>query len=483
MISKTISDIRNDIVTAYGAHVPSLDLSTGTPEREMFIEAPIAGQLINLWNKVIYAAKLFAPMGYYQDLDESDVNAYCSNYGITPVAATYSTGAVTFYTYNKPTVDIYINNGQIVQTLDNPAIQFSVNGSYVMYVNSISNYYNAVRGRYEIMCSVVAKLAGAQYRAASGSISNISGGIPGIDGCTNTDLVGGGASMDTPQARLQRVVAQFQGRSIASTQGLQNYVSTLTSAVNVVGAGNPLMKRDGGLGGCIDLYVRGTTLVTTTDTFTVSITDITGARLLTSTGFVLGYQPVSSIESLVINGKSLLAASYKLVKDTGILSGSTEGFDRIELTPTGITSTGYLTAGDVINTTYLYNGLLNSIQTTLMRPSNLYINRSYLVRQMTAVTIDTTASIAISSGYTWNAVVNAVELGIDTYISSLLNNSSIELANIIGAMKNITGVANINIPTVSILNVGGGNLTAQGDITLGANEYAITGTVNLTQWG
>ena len=200
MISKTISDIRNDIVTAYSAHIPSLDISTGTPEREMFIEAPIAGQLINLWNELIYAAKLFAPINYYQDLEESDINTYCANYGIAPVAATYSSGSVIFYTYNKPTTDIYINNGQVVQTLDTPPIQFAVNGSYAMYANSVSNYYNAVLGRYELLCSVVAKLPGAQYRAASGAISNISGNIPGIDGCTNLDLVGGGSSIDTPQS-------------------------------------------------------------------------------------------------------------------------------------------------------------------------------------------------------------------------------------------------------------------------------------------
>ena len=482
MISKTISDIRNDIVTAYSAHIPSLDISTGTPEREMFIEAPIAGQLINLWNELIYAAKLFAPINYYQDLEESDINTYCANYGIAPVAATYSSGSVIFYTYNKPTTDIYINNGQVVQTLDTPPIQFAVNGSYAMYANSVSNYYNAVLGRYELLCSVVAKLPGAQYRAASGAISNISGNIPGIDGCTNLDLVGGGSSIDTPQSRLQRVVAQFQGRSIASTQGLQNYVNTLTSAANVVGTGSPLMLRDEGLGGCIDIYVRGSTLVTTTDTFTAVITDPTGPRLFTSTGFALSSQPVSSISSFVVNGIALSGASYHLVKDTGILSGSTQGYDRIELTSTGITSTGHLSIGDVINTTYIYNGLLSTIQNTLTNPTNLYINRSYLVRQMTAVTINTTASLAIANGYTWNAVVASVELSIDTYLSSLVNNTSVELANIIGVMKNIAGVSNINIPTVSILNIGGGNLTAQGDILLGANEYAVTGSVNLTQW-
>ena len=72
------SEIRSEIISALTSLLPNIDVeTTGTPERDMFVEAPISGQLITLWNKIIYAAKLHAPLVYYADLEESDINNYC----------------------------------------------------------------------------------------------------------------------------------------------------------------------------------------------------------------------------------------------------------------------------------------------------------------------------------------------------------------------------------------------------------------------
>ena len=81
-----------------------------------------------------------------------------------------------------------------------------------------------------------------------------------------------------------------------------------------------------------------------------------------------------------------------------------------------------------------------------------------------------------------NSVISTVELGVDNVISGLANNVNVEIADIIGGIKNLPGVDNINIKTVSITNIGGGTLTAQGDVILGRNEYAVTGVCTIVQW-
>lgn len=273
MINKTISEIRDDIIKAIKARIPFLDLTEGTPERDIFVEAPIAGKLITLWNKLIYAAKLHAPILYYQDLEEGDVNNYCANYNVLPIPATYSRGTVTFYTATAPATDVLITNGTIVTTLDSTSIEFEVEGNYVMYVSSIANYWNSLKNRYEIQCTVAARLAGASYKATANSVVRIKKAISGIDGCTNPDIISGGTDADTVGERVKRVVEKFQGKNIASSAGLSSYLKGQTPVVNIVGAKDPEMLRDDGLGGCIDIYTKGTDPTTVTEIIDVATID------------------------------------------------------------------------------------------------------------------------------------------------------------------------------------------------------------------
>ena len=483
MITKTISQIRQDIVSAFQAKIPALDLTEGSPERDMFIEAPISGAFINTWNDIIYSAKLHAPIIYYQDLKEEDINNYCLNFNVTPAAPTYSTGTVTFYTYNTPSADIHIPAGTNAQTLDSTPIVFATEGSYIMYKAFMSSYYNTVTGRYEINIPVQAVNSGASSRAVANAVSKITSSISGIDGCVNNDIISGGTDTDTPKERLQRVIAKFQGRNIASTSGLQSYVSTLAQSVNIIGARDSEMLRDLGLGGAIDVYVRGSDIISKTDSITItSIDPLLQVVDVSSTGYVMAYQPVDAIQSVVYNGVLLDPTYYHLVKDTGLLSKSTRSYDKVALTSTGIAHIGYFSVGKTLVVTYTFNNLLTTINTTLTNPSNHYYNRDYLVREMTPVTINFYARIKESAGYDFATVISTVSVGVDTVISALGNNQNVEIADIIGGIKNLPGVDNIDLTTVSITNIGGGSKTTQGDVILSRNEYPVTGTITIVQW-
>jgi len=484
MISKTSNEIRNEIIEALLSKLPNLDLTEGSPERDLFIEAPLEGQLNQLWEDIIYAAKLHAPHTYQADIEDEDLINYMGNYGITQTSATYATGVLTFYTTAAPTQDVLIASGTIARTQEANPIEFAVQGDYIMYTSIASSYFNANTQRYEINCSVKAVVSGETSRTGSNTVVELASGITGITGVTNSDPITGGQDEETVTDALARVINTFQGRGLGPTQGLINFIIPYVNAVNVVGANDPEMERDEGLGGMIDFYVIGENLITVTDTFTITSTGLeTGVNVnYTSTGIILNNPPVSDLLSLIVNDTVMYPNYYELTVDTGILSKSTQASDRVTITSTGLSNGFLFNAGDVVEVSYLYNDLLETIEDDLNSVENHYQNRDYLLREMTEVTITVYMKFKETAGQDFDLIADDVELAISSFINSILNGGSLELADVVGEAKDITTVDNIDLTTVTLTPSGGGTLTAQGDILFSKNEYPVAGTITLVRW-
>lgn len=105
---KSANTLRTSLVTRY-SNALDIDLTEGTPERDIFVEAPIEAQLIDLWNGLEYLYKLQAPFLYQDELLEEDLDSFCRNEGVGSISATYSSGKLLFYTYNTPTSNITID--------------------------------------------------------------------------------------------------------------------------------------------------------------------------------------------------------------------------------------------------------------------------------------------------------------------------------------------------------------------------------------
>jgi hypothetical protein len=129
-----------------------------------------------------------------------------------------------------------------------------------------------------------------------------------------------------------------------------------------------------------------------------------------------------------------------------------------------------------------HNSLLQTIQDSLNEQGNHYMNRDYLVREMIDVTIDVYMKFKEEAGQDFTSVSSTVDLDIATFIDSIGTGGSVELADVIGVAKAISAVDNIDLTTVAITNIGGGTLTAQGDILLGKNQYPVSGTITLERW-
>lgn len=481
---KTREQIRQDIYTKLSNMLPELDLTEGTPERDMFIESQIAGALGPIWDEISYTSKLHAPITYYEDLLEEDINNFCATFSVTPRPSTQATGTVTLYTYTEPPDTIDITNGTIVNTGGAIPVEFEIDGDYSIPYATRNSYYNATNERWEIECNVKSVNAGSEYRAGTGTITRIQTAISGIEGVINAAPVTGGTDAETIASRLSRVVTKFQGRDMGPTAGLENFILVYADAVNTVGANNVLMERDQGLGGMIDFYIIGSDLESTTDEVAITTEGlITGINVsYTSTGIALQSPPASSIISVVKNDVVLSPSYYELVVDTGVYSKSTTANDVVSLTAAGISAVGSFSDGDVVEVSYNYNALLHTIEGQLSSTVNHFHNRDYLLREMIPVTVDVAMRLQVIAGQDFDSIAGSVELEIASFINAIQDEGSVELADVIGVAKNYTGVDNIDITTASLTPTGGGTLTAQGDILLGSNEYPVSGTITITEW-
>ena len=410
MITKDMNDVRASILRQFATYLPNLDLTEGTPERDLFVEAPLAGFISPLWSYATYIAQLQSPMVYSANLAVDDINNYINTFQIIPVGATYASGTVTFFTYNKPTADIIIGTGTTVTTTSNPPNQYVTTKTAVIYLSNNAPYYNASTERWEITASVQSNTAGSGYAAGANTVTRIPNKINGIDGCTNFMPIIDGSPAESINSKLQKVTQKFQGRDLSSTSGTKSYIKSLSSNANVVLAGDPLMLRDGGLGGCIDVYVMDQNLITTSDTLTITSTGLINPTNVkyTTTTIKMSNQPVSSLVSLIrtLNGVSTTTPShqYDLIKDTGLLQYSTSSSDQLELVPTnGYQSWGFITGIQVVTssltglnndtTSYGFNITVDGgINQTIIVVGSIVQTISQLCTQISSLVIGATCS-------------------------------------------------------------------------------------------
>lgn len=244
---KTVDEIRASLIQSY-EDLLDIDVQTsGTVERDVFVEAPITGQLSEIWNALLYLQKLQSPLLYEDDLLTSDKDTYCRNNGVGAIDPSYAYGTALLYTYAKPNFDIYLDTSYQIQSADGSAV-FKLAGYYTILKDSSAAYYNATTSRYEITVSVVCTTAGLVGNVGVNTLTKLSQPITGIDGCTNTAPITNGTAAGTLAQRMTKVKEKFKGVNLGNLLGVKYFVSNYASDVNVLRATDPLVVRNEGLG-------------------------------------------------------------------------------------------------------------------------------------------------------------------------------------------------------------------------------------------
>jgi len=478
-------DLRQRLLTTYEDLLPELDLSEGSPERDIFIEAPLDGAILSLAENNEYNAKLSAIYKYQSELSDTDIEEFCSNYNVFRNAPTYSSGIVIFYTYQAPSADVNIPLGTVTFTPGAVKYRFKTSNSVYILLENINEYYNSLSGRWEFPVAVEAVESGQNYVAGSGTVTQFEGTLLGIQGCINSIAITGGDDAETNEEMLNRVSAKQLSKGLHNDVGIQGYVENYSECY-IASADDPLMKRDNGLGGCIDVYVRHTTY----ETFSESVV-ISGMELVKVGGkyseskFYLDKCPVKTITSIVHNGIILSVSEYTLnVDSTSLLSNSTKSKDFIEF------NNIKLSEGDTLLVYGTYNAFLHTLSDELNNVNNKFSLRDVLVREMLPCEITIAAQVQPISTVTVDKQLKSIDASVtavwasalQNYINSLQHGCTITVSDIVRELNSLSTVQNINLDSCVITDISGRASIGDKYIYFNKNVYPILSQTMFTLW-
>lgn len=192
-----------------------------------------------------------------------------SNYGVTRRASTRARGPVTIFTSTRPSTDLNFPIGQRVSL---GGVNFLLTSPVTISAAGSGSFYNPATGRYSASAYMQAETAGTGGNIApsTGTVRNAPLGVQAL----NEAPTFGGKGVETNRELAARALGRLSAVDSGTKQGYQSAAVDVAgiSQVNVVDAGHALMMRDRNdagnhIGGKVDIWVRGESLGTVTDTF------------------------------------------------------------------------------------------------------------------------------------------------------------------------------------------------------------------------
>lgn len=383
--AKTINELILNSLDYFRVVQPAMDTKPGTKARDVFVENPSIqmSRLYDELNRVSNLSSLSNSIG-------ADLEKFAKNFGAVKKKGSKAT-VPALLTFNSLDADIPVNKGDLLTAKNGSSFQV-INGIVISPV--LINNYRATASRFRADLDflgntdqfAVEVLVEATAAGRQGNISKyglVSTTMTGIDHVTNVFPAGGGTDTEDDATFKSRVISIFSGSNVGTALGYRNAVLADNSVVDalVIEPGDTLMTRDGtqtataadgtvtvvteGTGGKVDIYVFGSRLQETTDSFVYRDRSNTGDPTNTQNDFVLGQiagdenktvtrkridnlatgilpnQPINNLVSVAgsLSGPNFIEKSvdalgrvtgnYELIRDQGAFGGSPWGFDRL----------------------------------------------------------------------------------------------------------------------------------------------------------
>jgi hypothetical protein len=320
-------------------------------------------------------------------------------------------------------------------------------------------------GQYYVLAPIEAEVAGVSGNVGTDTITLVISPV-NVNGVTNIVATTGGQDQETNQDYARRLINVFKARNVGTVTGIRELALSQPNVIDcyVADVGDPVMVRDGGLGGKVDIYIQsesGFTDIVLNEQFVYSGSDYT---------FLI--QPAISITSVYnVTTATDITGNTSLVKDIGTLKESTRATDKLHVISSAVPT-------DVLRVTYVYNKLLNDIQALMDGDAVHIAGIDDLVRSALETFIDVTGSIKIASGYVFGDVQTSIINQITTYIEAKEIASSIVYGDIINIIHDTPGVADLTPLTRLSRSTEFTNVT----INLLGTEYPRAGTITITQF-
>jgi hypothetical protein len=205
-----------------------------------------------------------------QILIDEQFDKWAANYNLIRGEATRARGQALFYTEIRPTVDITIQDGQVISTEADAdegvsSVSFTVVGSQIIDADNLDFYYNPTTKRYEILTNIEAQSVGTAGNVPAGTITSTTNVAPTFR-VTNPLPTRFGSDQETNAQLATRIKLARSSFDSGTEPGYESAAHEVPGVLQarVEKAQDPLMMRDYDpeskkhVGGKVDIYIKGT---------------------------------------------------------------------------------------------------------------------------------------------------------------------------------------------------------------------------------
>lgn len=299
---KTLNEIAIGIINGIHDKMPDVDTKVGTFVRDVFID-PVAYEIQSLYEE----AKLIELAQSILTATGEDLDKLAMNFFVIRKGASRSTGKIRFFLgAQKPKSPITIPIGSQIYTPSTDTREelfYETTESYEIFPNSPNTYaFDSSSGLYYCDIPAWSSGTGEQYNIGAGEVSEMGDGIDEtVIGVTNPFGFSGGTDIETDESLAFRVSLAITGSNIGTKDGYTSFIFKQDGVIDakVIGAGDPLMTRDKGMGGMVDIHVRAENVEEFEDVITVDY------DYISDTSERPGYADIKLLKQPVVNIVSL----------------------------------------------------------------------------------------------------------------------------------------------------------------------------------
>lgn len=312
---------------------PAMDLSTNSAFDDIFIKpmVSIMQPIFSLVSDIELRSNL-----KYADYLTDDVIADIgqNNYAVTMSGGSIASGTQTFGFSRFGENGITIPSGVVVTTQD--GLVFSTREARIFTASEVKQSFNAQTQTYDLSVPIVAETIGTQYNVGANTISICATSFSDyLVYTTNQSALTGGSNTENRSSYLSRIRTYYADQHIGTRPGYRTLISNLypnLSDIRIIGYQDEGMERDTvevvrydgdgnvkfhdvddksyaeieqkHIGGCVDIYVRGSQYQTDT------------VQLQCNSNFISLNGAANNIK---ITEKTAIGGEYALLPDTDYL--------------------------------------------------------------------------------------------------------------------------------------------------------------------
>lgn len=358
------------------------------------------------------------------------IEQLASNYNKSRKQATVATGIVNFWRSTPVSINEMRNSipvGTIVAS-SSTGIQYKTTQE-IFFEDRYQDLTFGTNG-WMLDVPVECVVAGSIGNTVIGDINVCINAVTGFPNVTNKTEFANGTDTELDLDFIARMQNEISGNNVGTVNGIKSVVlqNTEATSLSVITAGDMLMAPSRRDGGCLDIYVKGSKIVTTTEDF-----------ILTSPANIITVNDTYP-KPIVVNTASINAdANVTVLNDTtSIYAGTQKAYDKLIFSKT-------LQAG-TYSITYSYNQLIKQVN-DLLKSDSYNTGANILVKEAVKVPVDIFLQVV---AYTTdadekNALVNTLISTIKSYISTMKIGEALEQSDIINLCY-IDGINRVVIP-------------------------------------